>query len=88
MENGIIFYEGASPLDGKPIVGIALPDKKTGNSKTGRMASTLIIRSDIDPITASRLGEDYSICGDCMHRGIANPNKTSGGADERSCYVM
>ena len=88
MTEGIIFYEGASPLDGKPIVGIALPDKKSGNRKTGRMASTLIIRSDIDPITASRLGEDYSICGDCIHRGVPNPNKESGGADERSCYVM
>ena len=84
--SGVILWEGASPLDGKPIVLLAIKDTK--NRKNGGMIQTFIKRSDIDPITASRLGEDYSICGDCVHRGIANPNKKSGGADKRSCYVM
>ena len=84
--SGVILWEGASPLDGKPIMLIAIND--TNNRKNGGMIQTFIMRSDIDPITASRLGEDYSICGDCVHRGIANPNKKSGGADKRSCYVM
>ena len=51
------------------------------------MAQTYILRSDIDPITASRHGDDYSICGDCPHRGIPNPDKLTGWADKRSCYV-
>jgi len=51
------------------------------------MAQTYILRSDIDPITASRHGDDYSICGDCKHRGTPNPNKSKGWADDRACYV-
>lgn len=80
-----ILYEGASLLDGKPIVVIGIP--KSSNSKTGGMFQTIIMRSDIDPITASRLGEDFSVCGECVHRGV--PHKgDSGGAKKRSCYVM
>ena len=83
---GVILYEGSSMLDGKPIVVVAL--KNSDNRKTGDMIQTIIMRSDIDPITASRLGEDFSVCGDCIHRGIANPKKEKGGAEKRSCYVM
>ena len=83
---GVVVYEGASLLDGKPTVVIATRD--TGNRKTGGMVQTFIMRSDIDPITASRTGEDYSVCGNCIHRGTANPDKKSGGADDRTCYVM
>ena len=85
-KQGVILFEGASNLDGKPTVVIAIKD--TSNRKTGGMVQTFIMRSDIDPITASRLGEDYSVCGDCIHRGKANLDKKSGGADDRSCYVM
>jgi len=42
---------------------------------------------DIHPIEASRTGADVSICGDCPHRGIPNPNKTKGWAEKRGCYV-
>jgi hypothetical protein len=80
-----ILYEGASLLDGKPIVVIGIP--KSSNSKTGGMFQTIIMRSDIDPITASRLGEDFSVCGNCVHRGVPHTGKT-GGAKKRSCYVM
>jgi len=83
--NGFILYEGPSLIDGKPIVVIATV--KSNNRKTGAMVQTWIIRSDIDPITASRLGEDFSICGDCVHRGIAHDGD-KGQAKERSCYVM
>jgi len=85
-KQGVILFEGASGLDGKPTVVIAIKD--TTNRKTGGMVQTFIMRSDIDPITASRTGEDYSVCGDCIHRGKANPDKKSGGADDRTCYVM
>lgn len=84
--SGVILWEGASPLDGKPIVLIAINDTKNG--KNGNMIQTFIMRSDINPIVANRLGEDYSVCGDCIHRGLPNYSKTSGGADKRTCYVM
>jgi len=80
-----ILYENASLLDGKPIVVIGIP--KSSNSKTGGMFQTIIMRSDIDPITASRLGEDFSVCGECVHRGVPHEGD-SGGAKKRSCYVM
>jgi hypothetical protein len=80
-----IIYEGQSLLDNKPIVVVAIP--KSSNDKTGDMLQTIIMRSDIDPITASRTGEDYSICGSCVHRGVPH-NGNRGGAKKRSCYVM
>lgn len=80
-----IIYQGPSVIDGAPIVAIA--QVKTGNRKTGAMVQTWILRSDVDPITASRLGLDASICGDCPHKGQANPDKESGWADNRTCYV-
>jgi len=84
MSNGYIIYEGPSLLDNKPIVAIATID--SSNKKTGSMVQTWIIRSDIDPVTASRTGEDYSICGNCPHRGVAS-DKTTGQALNRTCYV-
>lgn len=79
-----IIYEGPSLIDGMPIVVITTSDSR--NSKTGNMQQTWILRSDIDPIAASRTGADRSICGDCMHRGQPH-NGTRGMATARSCYV-
>jgi hypothetical protein len=84
--SGVILFEGNSLVDNKPIVIIAVEDTK--NTKNGNLIQTFIMRSDIDPITANRQGEDYSVCGDCIHRGTPNFTKNSGGADKRSCYVM
>lgn len=81
----LVIYEGPSLLDGKPIVVIAT--KGSSNSKTGHMIQTWIIRSDIDPISANRLGEDFSICGACPLRGIADASKPKGTATARGCYV-
>ena len=39
---GVVVYEGASLLDGKPTVVIATRD--TGNRKTGGMVQTFIMR--------------------------------------------
>jgi len=80
-----IIYDGPSLIDGKPIIVVYQPAGK--NPKIGEMAQTWIIRSDIDPITANRIGEDYSICGNCPHRGIIDPQKKKGMASNRSCYV-
>ena len=79
-----IIYDGPSLIDGQPIVAIA--QVKSGNRKTGDMVQTWILRSDIDPISASRTGADISICGDCPHKGKPS-NKETGWAKDRSCYV-
>ena len=71
-----IIYEGPSLIDNKPIVVIYQPQGR--NPKIGDMAQTWILRSDIDPITANRTGGDYSICGNCPHKGIIDPQKKQG----------
>jgi hypothetical protein len=79
-----VIYDGPSLIDGSPIVAIA--QVKSNNRKTGDMVQTWILRSDIDPISASRTGADTAICGDCPHKGTPNDNAT-GWATNRSCYV-
>ena len=74
-KKGFILYEGPSVLDGSPIACIAT--LSTSNRKTGAMIQTWIIRADKDPVTASKLGDDVSICGNCPLR------HHTGGA----CYV-
>ena len=75
----IEIYSGPSELDGAPILGIASGLDGSTNSKTGDMVQVYIIRSDIDPIEASRSGADASVCGSCTHRH---------GSNGRSCYVQ
>ena len=73
---GIIIYQGPSQLDGKPIIAIANGIKnKSENSKVGEMIQIWIMKSDINPILANKLGYDFSVCGNCKHR------------DFGSCYV-
>ena len=84
MNRSFIIYEGPSLIDGSPIVAIA--QVKSGNRKTGDMVQTWILRSDIDPITASRTGADSAICGDCPHKGKPS-DKATGWAKDRTCYV-
>jgi hypothetical protein len=81
---GFILWEGASLYDGKPIVVIATME--SGNVKTGDMVQTWILRQDINPIEASRTGEDSSICGNCPHMGKPS-DKATGWAENRACYV-
>lgn len=81
--NGYVIFEGASSYDGQPIAVIVTGIKsKSSNSKTGDMVQTYILRSDIDPVAALKIGADQSICGDCIHRPILS--KQTG---EASCYV-
>lgn len=82
--SGFVIYQGPSLLDGAPIVVIATV--KSRNMKTGNMVQTWILRADIPPMEASRTGADSSICGNCVHRGVAT-NASKGVAKERSCYV-
>lgn len=86
-KSGII-YQGPSLLDGKPIVVIAL--LTDSNDKTGAQTlQTYVIRSDIAPSLASKTGEDYSVCGNCKHRGQAhNDSEGPNQALNRTCYVL
>ena len=78
---GYVIYDGPSLIDGEPIVVIVNALKASRNSKTGNMVQTYILRKDVHPVDANRTGSDYSICGDCKHRG-------DGTGKQRSCYVI
>lgn len=78
--NGLIVFEGPSAIDGAPIVVILTKNSK--NSKTGDMVQSWILRADNDPVTASRSGDDSSICGECPHRPLQA--RATGDAP---CYV-
>lgn len=83
---GAIIYDGPSELDGRPIIVIAV--WSSANRKTGSMLQTYIMRRDMDPLTANKHGEDYSICGDCQHKGTPTLDPTKRQAEMRSCYVV
>ena len=84
MKSAII-YNGPSLLDGKPIVVIATYSNR--NTKTGKVVQTYILRSDINPLEASKTGEDYSICGNCPMRGEITTDPERKQAKGRKCYV-
>jgi hypothetical protein len=80
---GYIIYEGPSRIDGAPIVVIVNRiDDGSANEKTGALAQTFIIRSDVSPVDALRTGADAGVCGDCPHRPILA--RETGAAP---CYV-
>jgi hypothetical protein len=75
--SGFIIYRGASLLDGKPIVVVAIT-KESKNSKTGNMVQTYIMADNgQSPVESAKDLSDASVCGDCKHR------RGMGG----SCYV-
>ena len=80
-----IIYSGPSLIDGAPIVCVAIVT--SGNVKTGDMIQTHIIRADVSPLEASKTGADYSICGNCKHRGTPTTDSTKKQATGRTCYV-
>jgi hypothetical protein len=88
--SGFVFYRGPSMIDGAPIVGIVLLGD-SANEKTGAMVQAYIIRADLHPVEASQTGADFSICGDCKHRG--KYRLLENGAQiridgTRACYVQ
>ena len=75
---GFVLCEFNSPLDNKPLVAILTLD--SDNRKTGNMCQVWIMLRDINPVEAIETGDDYAICGNCIHR---KNNVTK----RRSCYV-
>lgn len=83
MQSAVI-YRGPSMLDGAPIVVVATGlAKASGNTKTGDLIQTWIIREDVSPVDAIHSGDDASVCGACPHRGTIVDGRNKG----RSCYV-
>jgi hypothetical protein len=84
QSNGAIIYKGQSSIDGQNIVVIATGiTNKSSNIKTGDMVQTWVLLDDMKPYEAVKTGADYSICGDCKHRGVLIDGKVKG----RTCYV-
>ena len=77
LVTGYILYRGASLLDGKPIVVVAIT-KRSSNVKTGNVVQTYILADNgQSPLENIKSLGDESICGSCIHR------RGLGGA----CYV-
>lgn len=87
--SGFVFYRGPSMIDGKPIVAILTGlGVRSRNDKTGKgLFQTWIMRADMNPLEAVRLGHDASICGDCKHRGTVVRERGRKRNRGRSCYV-
>jgi hypothetical protein len=66
LQNGYVVWEGASLIDGSPIVliltGFILP---TSNRKTGRLIQSWILQQKFVPTYAAKNGLDSGICGNC-----------------------
>lgn len=80
-----IIYQGPSLYDGKPIVVIATYSDR--NTKTGGVVQTYILRADMNPLEASKTGDDASICGTCPLRGEPTTDPARKQAKGRKCYV-
>ena len=72
---GIILYEN------QDIVCLATGFKSSSqNDKTGGMIQTWIIYKHAKPSDALKMGMDFTVCGNCLHRG-------NGEGKKRTCYV-
>jgi hypothetical protein len=86
----MIIWQGPSQLDGTPLVVLAtgvpklskrgIGRAKSGNVKTGDMIQIAILRADVNPTEAIKLGLDRATCGTCPFT-----SKASGG--DGSCYT-
>lgn len=79
--NARVLWQGASQLDGHPIMLLATGFNYSINAKTGNMIQTYIVRQDVNPSVAQNNGQDQSICGNCPLR------PTSGTRELGVCYV-
>ncbi len=68
---GIVLWRGPSRIDGKPVVAIATGLRQASSNRvTGPAIQVWIMRSHVHPLDAVRRGQDRSVCGECLHRGI------------------
>jgi hypothetical protein len=91
MYPSAIAWEGRSLFDGDPISVVVsnIGNVYSKNPKCGKhMAQATILRTDIHPQDAVLTGKDYSICGNCKHRGHCATNSRGKLVSTRSCYVL
>lgn len=67
---GFVFYRGPSMLDNNDIVVIGTLD--TSNAKTGNMIQVWILNESVNPLQATKTGQDSTVCGSCPHRHYNN----------------
>ncbi len=78
LENSYIVWEGASLIDGSPIVLILTGfTSSTSNRKTGRLLQSWIIQQNFVPTYAAKNGLERGVCGDCKLKS----------SEMGSCYV-
>ena len=78
LKNSYVVWEGASLIDGSPIVLILTGFvNHSSNRKTGRVLQSRILQQNILPTEAAKKGLDQGICADC-------PMKSS---QTGACYV-
>jgi hypothetical protein len=71
-QSSVEIWRGASLFDKAPIVVLATGLRRgSRNAKTGAMVQTWILRTDVDPVSAVKSGEDDTTCGTCPHRAGA-----------------
>jgi hypothetical protein len=69
MGSSFVVYLGPSMLpghEGETIRGVLT--RESSNRKTGPMAQLWIVREDVAPHVASKLGTDGAVCGECPQR--------------------
>jgi hypothetical protein len=82
LDRTYVLWSGPSALDGAPIMVVAsCVSEPSDNGKTGDMIQLAIMRADLSPSDAWRVGADGAVCPDaCAHR-----SKERGG--DGTCYV-
>jgi hypothetical protein len=80
-EIGFIMYQGASALNGDPIISIAT--LHSANDKTGDMVQLWILPSEISPLEALKTNNNKGACGSCKLQGWFDGKKMQ----DRVCYV-
>ena len=80
-----IIYRGASQIDGLPIVAIA--PIATETQRREKSCKLILFARISHPLDASKSGQDFSICANCVFRGIANSDPKRKQAKNRKCYV-
>ncbi|QFP95572.1 hypothetical protein SEA_GAUGELDP_89 [Mycobacterium phage GaugeLDP] len=78
----MLVWQGKSELTGEELIVLATKASSPAkaNMKTGDMVQISILRADVNPTEAIKLGLDEATCGDCPFRSIA-----SGG--DGGCYT-
>ena len=91
MYPSAIAWEGRSLFDGAPIAVVVsnIGNVYSKNPKCGKyMAQATILGTALHPQDAILTGEDYSVCGNCKHRGRCKTNGRGDLVSTRSCYVV